>query len=193
MDMHGCRAVGFLDVFIINFIEPVVGGIRAGVGQNQAAQGNRYGGIFFDAPVFDRADVVLNQFLDIGVGVPVITGAFVLLPIQNIGFGSLGKFHGHQRLFDDVLDFFHCGQDIGFLAMSCEQCTLCEGCGSGRHQSHLIVRDFFRGNQSFHDCRLNSVEFVGHNITVPFLNGNVQLEHRTGFLLRQKFNAMGLP
>ena len=53
MDMDGRTAVGSGDLFIVNFAQPVVGGNRAAVAEDEPAHRIGDGGVFFDTPVVD--------------------------------------------------------------------------------------------------------------------------------------------
>ena len=85
----------------IDFIQPVgLGNFRRNV-IIQALQTVAHVGVFFDFPV-QIINVFINQ-IDVRIG-SNFTQFFMLVAVDNVGFGSFLKLGINQDILDDILD-----------------------------------------------------------------------------------------
>ena len=81
-----CIPVRLRDLRVVNFAQPVICCDRAGVGQDQAADGIRDRGILLHAPVVDP-EIVVHQLLVIEQRASDVAQLFSLLAVENIRLG----------------------------------------------------------------------------------------------------------
>ena len=109
-------AVGVRDLVVVDLGEPVVGGERAGVGEDEAADGVGDGGVFLHAPVVDL-QVVVDGGLEVDDRVGGVAEFFALAAVKDVGFRDVGVAGLHEHGFDAVLNVFNGDQsllDLGF-------------------------------------------------------------------------------
>ena len=99
-------AVGVGDLFVVHLAQPVVGGDRAGVVQNQPAHGIGNGGIFFHTPV-GNIEIVIDRPLIVEQRRFDVAQFFALLAVKNIAFGNFHVSRLNQNDFHAVLNVFN--------------------------------------------------------------------------------------
>ena len=93
------------DLRVINFAQPVIRRDRAGVGQDQAADGIRDRGILLHAPVVDP-EIIVHQLLIIEQGASDVAQLFPLLAVENVGLCHIRIARFAQNALDAVLNIF---------------------------------------------------------------------------------------
>ena len=83
-----CIPMRLCDLRVVNFAQPVIRRDRAGVGQDQAADGIRDRGILLHAPVVDP-QIVVYQLLVIEQRTSDVAQLFSLLAVENIRLGNV--------------------------------------------------------------------------------------------------------
>ena len=83
-----CIPMRLCDLRIVNFAQPVICCDRAGVGQDQAADGIGDGGVFLYTPVVDL-EIVVHQLLVIEQRASDVAQLFSLLAVENVGLGNV--------------------------------------------------------------------------------------------------------
>ena len=95
--------VGYL--LVVNFAEPVVGGYRAGVGEDESAHRISYGAVLLHAPVVDL-EVVVDDLLIVEERAFDVTRFFALLSVENVCLRDVGVARLYKHRFDAVLNVF---------------------------------------------------------------------------------------
>ena len=98
--------VGLGDLVVIDLRQPVIGGHRPGVTEDQSSYGVGDGGILLDPPVF-HLHVAVDDLLIVQDGGLHIAHFFPLLPIQDVGFRHIPVPALDQHVFHGILDLFH--------------------------------------------------------------------------------------
>ena len=98
-------AVRLRDLRVVNFAQPVIRRDRAGVGQDQAADGIRDRGILLHAPVVDP-EIIVYQLLIIEQGASDVAQLFPLLAVENVGLCHIRIARFAQNALDAVLNIF---------------------------------------------------------------------------------------
>ena len=100
-----CIPMRLCDLRVINFAQPVIRRDRAGVGQDQAADGIRDCGILLHAPVIDP-EIIVHQLLIIEQGASDVAQLFPLLAVENVGLCHIRIARFAQNALDAVLNIF---------------------------------------------------------------------------------------
>ena len=100
-----CIPMRLCDLRVINFAQPVIRRDRAGVGQDQAADGIRDRGILLHAPVVDP-EIIVHQLLIIEQGASDVAQLFPLLAVENVGLCHIRIARFAQNALDAVLNIF---------------------------------------------------------------------------------------
>ena len=104
------------DLRVINFAQPVVCRDRAGVGQDQTADGIGDGGVFLHAPVVDP-EIIVYQLLIVEQGAADVAQLFPLLAVENIGFCHVRIARFAQNALDAVLNILDRDQIMSDLRL----------------------------------------------------------------------------
>ena len=100
-----CIPMRLCDLRVVNFAQPVIRRDRAGVGQDQAADGIRDRGILLHAPVVDP-EIIVHQLLIIEQGASDVAQLFPLLAVENVGLCHIRIARFAQNALDAVLNIF---------------------------------------------------------------------------------------
>ena len=103
--MQLCIPMRLCDLRVINFAQPVIRRDRAGVGQDQAADGIRDRGILLHTPVVDP-EIIVHQLLIIEQGASDVAQLFPLLAVENVGLCHIRIARFAQNALDAVLNIF---------------------------------------------------------------------------------------
>ena len=93
--------VGYL--LVVNFAEPVVGGYRAGVGEDESAHRISDGAVLLHAPVVDL-EVVVDDLFVVEERAFDVTRFFALLSVENVRLGDVGVTRLYEHRLDAVLN-----------------------------------------------------------------------------------------
>ena len=104
------------DLCVVDLTQPVIRRDRAGVGEDQAADGIRDRGILLHAPVVD-AEVIVHQLLIIEQGASDVAQLFPLLAVENVGLCHIRIARFAQNALDAILDIFDRDQAIPDLRL----------------------------------------------------------------------------
>ena len=103
MQMDGRAAVGFGNLVVIDFGQPVVGRDGARVREDETADGIGDRGVLLDTPVIDLEVVVNEVFVVEQCGID-ITHLFALTTVQDVRFGNICIARFGENLLDTVLN-----------------------------------------------------------------------------------------
>ena len=119
MEVEVGVAVGGGDFVVVDLAEPVVGGDRAGIGEDQAADGVGDRGILLDPPVGDL-QIAVHQALVVEDGGAHIAELLPVAAVEDIGLGDLRIAGPLEHGLDAVLDgldadevVVHLGGEVG--------------------------------------------------------------------------------
>ena len=107
--------VGVGNLFVVHPMQPIVGGNRTRVVQNQPADRVIDAAVFVDAPVA-LVQIAVHRFFDVQHQRFPLAQAFVLMTVQNISLRHISEMFLHERLLDNVLNFFDGGNGAGVIA-----------------------------------------------------------------------------
>ena len=138
MEMDVAVSVGVCYLFVIDLGEPVVRGDRAGVAENQSADGICDGRILFNAPV-GNLDVAVNQLLVVEDGRLHVSDFFALLSVENIGLCDIGVARLAEHRLDAVLNVLNGDKSVLDLALEVRSDLECEQVDD-RRMSFLVER-----------------------------------------------------
>ena len=155
--------VGFRDFLIIDLAEPVVGRDRAGIGQNEPADGIGDGGVFLDAPVVDL-QIVVHQILVVQQGAADVADLFVLLAVQDVGLGDVIVPRLGQHLLHGILNILNGDQPIFDLIRKV--------CGDAQRQQiqHVLCIFLFLGKEGLFHGRADFADFKRDSFPVPLFD-----------------------
>ena len=117
-----CIPMRLCDLRVVNFAQPVIRCDRAGVGQDQAADGIRDRGILLHAPVVDP-EIIVYQLLIIEQGASDVAQLFPLLTVENVGLCHIRIARFAQNALDAVLNIFDRDQLIPDLRLKLRRDT----------------------------------------------------------------------
>lgn len=107
--------VGVGNFFVVHPMQPVISGNRAGIVQNQPADRVIDTAVFVDAPI-TLVQVAVHRFFDVQHQGFAFAQAFVLVTVQNVRLRHVAEMFLHERLLDNVLNFFDGGNGAGMVA-----------------------------------------------------------------------------
>ena len=104
------------DLRVVDLAQPVVCRDRAGVGQDQAADGIRDRGILLHAPVVDP-EIIVHQLLIIEQGAADVAQLFPLLAVENVGLCHIRIARFAQNALHTVLNILDRDQIMSDLRL----------------------------------------------------------------------------
>ena len=99
-------AVRLGNLLVVDLREPVVGGDRAGVAQNQTADRVGHGGVFLHAPVVDLK-IIVHNVLVVDQRAADVAYLFALLAVKDVRLGDVCVACGRKDVLHAVLNVFH--------------------------------------------------------------------------------------
>ena len=138
MEVDIAVSVGVCYLFVIDLGEPVVRGDRAGVAENQSADGICDGRILFNAPV-GNLDVAVNQLLVVEDGRLHVSDFFALLSVEDIRLCDIGVARLAEHRLDAVLNVLNGDKSVLDLALEVRSDLECEQVDD-RRMSFLVER-----------------------------------------------------
>ena len=163
VQMQIAVAVRVGNLLVIDLAQPVVGGDRAGVGENETADGIRDGGVFLHAPVVDLEIVVYGLFV---VQHRVAHGAeiLVLLAVENVCLGDVFVPAAGEDRLNAVLNVLDVDQLVLDLRLKIRR----DHHGEKINHALVIIRlgrveCLFHGIGDFSDLKINDPAVALHN------------------------------
>ena len=116
VQMQIAVAVGVGDLFVVHLAQPVVGGDRAGVRENETADGVGDGGVFLHTPVVDL-EIVIDGLLIVEYRVAHGAEILVLLAVENVRLGNVLVAAAGEDALNAVLDILDVDELVGDLRL----------------------------------------------------------------------------
>ena len=153
-------AVGIRDLLVIDLAQPVVGRDRAGVGEDQTADGIGDGGVFLHAPVRD-VQVLVDRLLVVEISVLEIAHFLALLAVENIGLAHRFVARAGQHRFRAVLNILHRDQAVPDLRLEIRRHL------QGQKIDHALGVIGVRGLKRLLDGGYNLADIETDDLSVP--------------------------
>ena len=154
-------AVRLRDLRVVNFAQPVIRRDRAGVGQDQAADGIRDRGILLHAPVVDP-EIVVHQLFIVEQGASDVAQLFSLLAVENISFCHVRIASLAQNALHTVLNILDRDQIMSDLRLKFRRDTQRQQLDDARM---VLSSDRLKG---FCDCVCDFCNMKFRNASVSF-------------------------
>ena len=116
VQMQIAVAVGVGNLFVVHLAQPVVGGDRAGVREDETADGVGDGGVFLYTPVVDL-EIVIDGLLIVEYRVAHGAEILVLLAVENVRLGNVFVAAAGEDALNAVLDILDVDELVGDLRL----------------------------------------------------------------------------
>ncbi len=152
------------NLFVIDFAQPVVSSDSTRVREDKTANRKSDGGVFLDSPVLIRSDVSIDKLLVVDEGIFSLSDLFMLIAVENVGFGGILIADFHECLFDDILNFLNSGSISAF----CIECGFNDQFYSSCHGRDVPCRNLAGGYECLCNGIFNLFRFECDNRSVSF-------------------------